>query len=112
VPIATDIPVAIAFAGACVRPGASQTITVTTSPGTAVIYEAIYSDGNNPKSTPYYGGNKGGQADRNGIWSDTWVINARAPAGPVRVDVVAARRSGQTYRSASFALADTTGKCR
>ena len=75
-------------------PGATQTITITTRPSSAVGYHAIYSDGKTGFDQGYYGGNRSGVTDGNGQWRDTWVVAANAPAGAVSVDVVGLSSDG------------------
>lgn len=112
-PAPTGVPITVTLASPCVRPGASQTITITTAPGSGVAYDSVYADGKSgvDKDHGFYGGNKGGQTDKQGTWTDTWVIAPTAPPGPVRVDVVAATPQGSGTTYATFAMADASGRC-
>jgi hypothetical protein len=104
-------PITVRFSSSCARAGTPQTITIRTTPKAGVVYHAVYADGNNAMSKPYYGGNKGGNADDHGTWSDTWTIGAGAPAGPVTVHVGAITSTAKRFTSATFSVADATGKC-
>ena len=110
-PAPSGVPITVKLASPCVPPGGSQTITITTEPSSGVAYDAVYADGKNGTSKGYYGGNKGGQTDNSGVWTDTWVIAAGAPPGPVRVDIVAATPKGAGTTYAAFAMADASGRC-
>lgn len=88
------LPVDAVLASACVMPGTTQTITITTRPNSAVGYHAIYSDGKTGFDPGYYGGNKSGITDGTGQWRDTWVVAANAPPGTVSVDVVGLSSDG------------------
>lgn len=97
---------------ACVRPGTSQTITITAPPESAVGYDAVYADGKSGLVPGHYGGNKAGHTDGTSTWADTWVVAPNAPAGPVRVDSVGVSRDGRTgQRQDSFKVSDATGRC-
>lgn len=105
-------PVDARFASACVKPGDAQTITVRTTPGSAVVYHAVYSDGKHAGDPDYYGGNHGGAANDSGVWSDTWVVGAGAPPGTVLVDVIAGRPQEEAGSvQGSFEVADAQGQC-
>lgn len=99
------------FESACVRPGQTQTTTIRTDPGNGIAYHAIYSDGKTGFDADYYGGNNGGQADKTGVWRDSWVVKPGAPPGHVRVDVVAQSASDNGYQEAGFEIAGADGTC-
>jgi hypothetical protein len=108
------LPLQAAFAATCVRPGTAQTITVTSKPNAGIAYNSVYADGNNARDnrTDYYGGNKGGRTDAQGIWRDTWTVSPKAPPGPVHVDVVGiAAGAGAGSITTGFAVARLDGTC-
>jgi hypothetical protein len=108
----TGLAITAELAQSCVRAGGSQSITIHTAPMSSVGYDAVYSDGKTGMSPGYYGGNKSGNTDGTGTWSDTWVIAPNAPAGPVRVDVIGANASGASGNTTvSFAIAGPKGTC-
>lgn len=74
----------------CVKPGGTQSITITTTPGSAVGYDSVYWDGKRGGMEGHYGGNSGGKVDDSGTWKDTWVIAPGAPVGQVQVNALGA----------------------
>lgn len=75
----------------CVEPGASATLTVRTDPGAFVMYLARYADGRNGAPEPMgagYGGNEGGRADEDGLYSHSWTVSPDAPAGSATVEII------------------------
>jgi hypothetical protein len=110
--IRTDFPVDVQLSNACLVAGTAQTITIDMNYQGAVAYMAVYSDGKNPYDPDYYGGNKGSKTDPQGVWQDTWVVGATAPAGRVDVTVVAIDgQNKQSQAKAAFTIADLNGNC-
>lgn len=111
-PSKPTLALAAELAESCVRPGGSQAITIRTEPDSGVGYDAVYADGKSGLTEGHYGGNKAGQVDDEGTWSDTWVVAPNAPAGRVEVRVLGAKlgyNAGQT--TVYFTVSDVTGKC-
>ena len=111
VPVHQGVPLHATLSGTCVRPGATQRISIVTQPKSGVVYDAVYSDGKYGGTANYYGGNAGGETDAKGHWSSHWVVAPSTPAGPVRVDVAAATARGNGYVTVWFHVADSTGRC-
>jgi hypothetical protein len=104
--------VTAALQKACVAPGDTQTITITTRPESAVGYHAVYSDGKNGFDPDYYGGNKSGVTNGSGTYQDTWVVGVKAPPGTVNVDVVGVNGDGASGQTkVAFAVANSGGGC-
>ena len=112
--ISTGLPVKASLSSSCVKPGDKQTVTVDIGQEGGVAYNSYYSDGKTGGSDGFYGGNNGGNTDKVGRYTDTWVIAPNAPAGAVLVDVVAIARTetfdrGQTH--VTFKVAKPNGTC-
>lgn len=107
------LPVKVALASQCLKPGESQTITFATVPRSAVGYNAKYSDGKTGMDkAEHYGGNNGAVVPEDGVWRDTWVIAPNAPAGTVEVMYSATNIGYQPVQSQiSFTLVPATGSC-
>lgn len=106
------LPMTAELKESCVRPGGKQTITIRTEPESGVGYDAIYSDGKGGAMEGHYGGNKGGQVDEDGTFTDTWVVAPNAPAGQVKVNVLGGKMGYEHAEAyAYFSVADLTGKC-
>lgn len=100
------------LAKTCVKPGGSQSITIKTRPGSAVGYDAVYSDGSAGMNPPHHGGNSGGEVDEQGTWQDTWVVAPTAPAGKVHVNVLGSHVDyGFVQKTLVFTVAGATGSC-
>jgi hypothetical protein len=97
----------------CVPHGGAETITVKTLPKSAVGFNTFYSDGQPGGSAngQGYGGNSGGETTDAGVYTFTWAISPKAPAGPVRVDVVDATPDGIVRATAGFTVANLQGSC-
>lgn len=100
----------------CVRPGGSQTITIRSERGSGVGYDAVYADGKGGAMEGHYGGNKGGQVDKDGTFTDTWVVAPHAPAGRVTVNVLGAKAGGGKPMEHNeivvyFTVSDALGRC-
>lgn len=107
-----QLEVKASLAESCVRPGGRQSITILTRPDSAAGYDTVYSDGRSGITEGHYGGNGGGRVDESGSWSDTWVVSPHAPAGKVRVNVLAGHIDyGTAEATLFFAVADVTGNC-
>lgn len=109
-PSANATPISAELAHECVRPGGTQTITITTEPNAAVGYETRYADGS--EGHDGRGGSAMGFADPSGRWSDTWTVAPTAPGGPVGVAVFAmgfTTDSGST--AVTFDVSDAAGTC-
>jgi hypothetical protein len=109
-----ELAASVRVAKACVRPGSTETIFVTTVGSAAVIYQAVYSDGLGGARKPYgggYGGNAGGKADKSGHYSSTWTVTTDAPSGPGYIDVVVGLNGKWGRATPKFAVAGRNGKC-
>jgi hypothetical protein len=98
----------------CVEPGDDITLEVTTEPGAAIGYQAIYSDNGGGAAVPMgegYGGNDRGYANDDGFYTSTWVVGLNAPSGPARADVVIGYEGEFGYDDPHFAVADENGNC-
>jgi hypothetical protein len=113
-PYKTTIRVSSTVTPACVEPGGSVELEVSSKPESAVGYHAVYSDGYGGSGAPYgrgYGGNDKGFVDESGSYSSTWVVAPHAPPGPARVDVVIAFKGKWGFDGPHFAVADADGEC-
>jgi hypothetical protein len=98
-----------------VRPGNTETVTITTGRSTGVVYDAVYSDGKYGDPPKGYGGNKGGKTDVTGVYRDTFTVATGAPRGAVQVNVGViqlAKPHAKGFANAYFSVADSAGKCR
>ena len=115
VPKVGSLKVTISLSQPCIKPGASQTITVKvdTTQKVAVAYNTVYSDGNNWKMGPgYYGGNKGGVVDDgSGTYKDTWVLSPQAAPGVAQVVAFATMKDNGGSASSQFIVAGPSGHC-
>jgi hypothetical protein len=110
-PLGTKIEVTLG--NACVRPGAEQTLKVTTvkaRPSVSLVYQAIYADGKHGFSPGYYGGNDRGLTDAAGTFIGRWTVGDRAPPGAVHVDVYDLGGPAGRIR-VGFKVADSQGSC-
>jgi hypothetical protein len=113
-PYDTPIPVDASVEPTCVPAGGMATLTVRTKPEAAVGYQAIYSDAKGGGPAPYgagYGGNDKGFAQEDGVYSSTWVVSPKAPAGTGRVDVIIGWKGKFGYDDPAFRVADASGGC-
>jgi hypothetical protein len=62
----------------CVKPGGSQTVNVTTSPGATVATDTLYAD---KKEGRTHGGAGYGPTDAKGKYSFTWTVRLGTPEG-------------------------------
>lgn len=107
-----QLEIEVSLAGSCVRPGGTQSITITTRPQAGVGFDTVYADGRGGAMEGHHGGNLGGQTDDKGTWAHTWVVAPTAPAGQARVNVVAAHIDwGTTQKSLFFDVAGAGGTC-
>jgi hypothetical protein len=109
------IPLKANVVPTCVPIGGTATIVVNTVPRSGIIYQAVYADGKGGSPPPYgggYGGNEKGQADKQGDWSNSWVVGPHAPVGTGRIDVIVGTLNGHRgYQAVDFAVADASGHC-
>ena len=110
-----EVDVAGVVEPACVRPGGTITLTVTTDPQASVAYNAFYSDGSGGGPPPYgagHGGNDGGLAGEQGRYADSWTVAATAPSGKASVEVIAGSNGKFGKTSVPFEVGDAaTGQC-
>jgi hypothetical protein len=108
-----SVTATVSLSKTCVHPGDTMTLTVNTIPKGAVAYVAIYSDGNNGSKGfgGGYGGNDGGKADANGMYTSTWTFAPNTPTGPARVDVYVNDMGKQNYKGTNFMVKSPTGAC-
>jgi len=110
----TSIPVTASVTPACAAVGNVVTVQVRTLPKAAVAYVAEYSDGKSGAAYPWgagYGGNAGGRAGTDGVYTSSWTLAPNAPAGQAKVDVIVDGSQGQGDATAIFAVADHSGRC-
>lgn len=106
------LPATVQLRETCVPPGGKQTITIRTEPKSAAGYDSVYSDGKSGIMEGFYGGNNGGYADDKGVYTDTWVVGANAPAGKVTVRVMAGQQGFRHFEGeTSFTVGDALGRC-
>lgn len=113
-PYETPVEVAAEVSPACVPPGSTVTVTVTTQPGAPLAYQAIYAGNQSGAEPPFgkgYGGNAKGFASDDGIYTDKWIVRLDAPRGPARLDVVVGWEGEFGYDAPRFAVADKDGNC-
>jgi hypothetical protein len=110
-----EVPVAASVSPACVEPGGTVTIEVTTEPEAAIAYNAVYAGNKSGSPAPFgygYGGNdKGYASKKSGTWESTWIVRIDAPRGPAKVDVIVGYRGEFGYDDPHFAVADASGGC-
>ena len=111
-----DLPVAVSseLSPSCAERGDEITMEVTTEPGAAIGYQAVYSDNGGGGAVPMgegYGGNDRGYADDDGAFTSSWVVGPHAPSGPARVDLVVGYEGEFGYDDPHFAVADADGNC-
>ena len=112
------VPVRAKLSTRCVKPGERLTLSIATKPEAAVAFQAVYADNKGGAEKPFgggYGGNAKGAADKQGAYTNTWVVSLDAPAGPARVDVIVAWSDGEKanwgYDGPEFEVAGDTGDC-
>ena len=108
------VPVASELSPVCAERGDTIDLEVTTEPGGAIGYQAVYSDNGSGAAVPLgegYGGNDRGYADDDGIFTSSWVVGLDAPSGPARLDVVVGHKGKFGYDDPHFAVADENGNC-
>jgi hypothetical protein len=111
-PMRMELPITAEVSTACVRPGATQTITIKAPYGSGVGYQVVYSDGLFAMEEGHAGGNFGGYADEQGTFVHTFPVAATAPPGPASANVLGTHMDhgfGETH--ARFAVADALGRC-
>jgi len=111
-----DLPVAVSseLSPLCAERGDEITMEVTTEPGAAIGYQAVYSDNGGGGAVPMgegYGGNDRGYADDDGAFTSSWIVGLNAPSGPARVDLVVGYEGEFGYDDPHFAVADADGNC-
>jgi hypothetical protein len=110
--VGNGLKIKATLASPCVKPGAKQTITIDIGRAGGVAYNSFYSDGKSGGMENFYGGNNGSAVDEKGTWTDTWVVGPTAPAGPVRVDVVAIDKANlRGHEVIEFEVAQPSGRC-
>jgi hypothetical protein len=110
--VGNGLEIKATLASACVKPGGKQSITIDIGRPGAVAYNSFYADGKSGGMENFYGGNNGSSVDEKGTWTDTWVVGPTAPAGPVRVDVVAIDKTYlRGHKVLEFAVAQVSGRC-
>jgi hypothetical protein len=110
--IGNGLKIKATLASACVKPGGEQSITIDIGRAGGVAYNSFYSDGKSGGMENFYGGNNGSSVDDKGTWQDTWVVGPTAPAGPVRVDVVAIDKTYlRGHEVLEFEVAKPSGRC-
>lgn len=111
-PWAKTLEISAELASECVRPGGTQTITITTLPASGVGYDSVYSDGRSGAMEGFYGGNAGGFTDPEGTFTHAWVVGANAPAGEVIVRVLGTHTEGGFGETrAYFTVSNALGTC-
>ena len=111
-----DLPVRVSseLDPVCAERGDEITMEVTTEPGAAIGYQAVYSDNGGGGAVPMgegYGGNDRGYANDDGAFTSSWVVGLNAPSGPARVDLVVGFEGEFGYDDPHFAVADANGNC-
>lgn len=110
--VGSGLPIRASVARSCVKPGGTQSITIDIGHKGGVAYNSFYSDGKSGGMENFYGGNNGAETDDHGVWKDTWVVGPTAPAGTVRVDVVAIDKSYlRGHQVVEFDVAGPSGRC-
>jgi hypothetical protein len=106
-------PLEASLGSNCVKAGGKQSLTVKVPPDSSVAYDSYYPDGKSGLREGFYGGNNGKVVDsEDGTWTDTWVIAPNAPAGKVRVAVLAVHMGYEAVdRDLFFDLVPPTGTC-
>jgi hypothetical protein len=113
-PWTPTLPMTAALSESCLHRGDQVTLTVHAVKGTAVAYQAMYSDGYGGSNPPYgagYGGNDKGFVHKDGSWVSSWVVSPAAPLGPGRVDVIAGIKSHWGYAHPTFYIAPVGKSC-
>ena len=106
-----NVPLTARVSVACLRPGGTQTVTLTSEPKTNVGYDSVYADGKTGWSPDHYGGSNKGETDASGQWQDTFVLKPGAPPGKVEVNAIAGNARGAGKTATSFAVAKADGTC-
>ena len=111
-----DLPVEVSseLSPLCAERGDEITMEVTTEPGAAIGYQAVYSDNGGGGAVPMgegYGGNDRGYANDDGAFTSSWIVGLNAPSGPARVDLVVGFEGEFGYDDPHFAVADADGNC-
>jgi len=105
-----DVRVEAVASPACVRPGSTLTLTISTEPKAAIGWQAVYSNGYGGADPPWgggYGGNDKGTADDAGRFRTSYVVRPNAPFGPGHIDVVIGWKGKYGYDDPPF----TVGSC-
>ena len=114
IPFDLPVPIASELSPVCADRGDEIQLDVTTKPGGAIAYQAVYSDNGGGAAVPLgegYGGNDKGNADEDGNWSSSWIVGLNAPSGPARVDIVVGYEGEFGYDGPEFAVANKDGDC-
>jgi hypothetical protein len=109
-----EIPIEAAVVPACVVPGTTARLNVTTVPRAAIAYLAVYHGEKSGAAPPWgegYGGNDKGESNNEGKWTSSWAVSLTTPSGPARVILVVGAKGKQRKIEVPFSVGGREAGC-